>query len=208
MDYNYDPKFRLLYELNAKESQLDFAIQQAEIQLKNVNKKLDDLWYELKLFTGLFIATWLIGRFLSSFASNLVPTSSAGAVFFVLLEFINNLYMVLGNWILLPLNLILAVKSLLLIIENRESNADFFPPPLEGELREKLPPREKNYRSEQKKLIYILTKYYVYQDKLKQLRKQLESDSESMTLAELKFQLNQLAFYEPVRAANPMLDKK
>lgn len=208
MDYGYDPKFRLIYELNAKESQLDFAIQQAELQLKNVNKKLDSLWYELKLFTGLLIGSWLVGIFLTSFSSHLIPLTTPGAVLFVLVQFVNVVFGFIKNWILIPVSFTLTVRSLALIVENRESSADFTLPPLEGERREDLPPREKNYRSEQKKLIYILSKYYIYQDKIKQMRKQIESDPESMTLAELKFQLNQLAFYEQVRAANPNLQKR
>ena len=72
-------------------------------------------------------------------------------------------------------------------------------------MRGEVPKREKSYRSEQKKLIYVLTSYYASQDKLKQLRKQVESNPESFTLAELKYQLDQIPFYEQVRPANPNL---
>lgn len=206
MDDNH--KFRLRYELNAKESQLDFAIQQAEIQLKNVNKKLDSLWYDLKLFTGLFIAAWLLKIFLDFFSSHFIISNAEGAIIYVLIQFFCNIYRIVGGLIIIPLTLALSAKSLSLIIANRESNAEFTPPPLEGELRGDMPEREKSYRSEQKKLIYVLTRYYASQDKLKQLRAQLESDPESLTLAELKYQLNQIPFYEQARPANPDLNMK
>lgn len=206
MDENH--KFRLIYELNAKESQLDLAIQQAEIQLKNVNKKLDSLWYDLKLFGGLFIAAWLLKILFDFLSSHFIISSAEGAIIYVLIQFVYNIYRFVGRLIIIPLTLALTVKSLALIIENRESDEELTPPPLEGELRGSLPAREKNYRSEQRKLIYILTRYYASRDKLEQLRKQLENDPESLTLAELKFQLNKVPFYEQVRPANPDLKKK
>ena len=206
-DVNYDPNFRLIYEINAKSLQLETAIQQTEIQLKNVNKKLDSLWYDLKLFTGLFIGAWLLRILLSSLASNLIylNVNVTGVTIFVFLQFFHSIYRVVGGWFIIPITLALATKSLALIIANRESNAEFIAPPLEGELRGEMPEREKSYRSEQKKLIYVLTRYYASQDKLKELRKQVESNPESLTLAELKYQLNQIPFYEQIRPANPDL---
>ena len=207
-DVNYDPNFRMIYEINAKSLQLETAIQQTEIQLKNVNKKLDSLWYDLKLFTGLFIGVWLLKIFLGFLSSHFIYVDVEGTIVYVLIQFFCSVYRIAASWILIPLTLALSAQSLSLIIENRESNAEFTPPPLEGELREGVPEREKSYRSEQKKLIYVLTRYYASQDKLKQLRAQLESNPESLTLAELKYQLNQIPFYEQVRSANPDLRNK
>ena len=207
-DVNYDPNFRLIYEINAKSLQLETAIQQTEIQLKNVNKKLDSLWYDLKLFTGLFIGALLLKIFLDFFSAHFLPVKVEGAIIYVLIQFFCIIYRIIGGWIIIPLSLALAVNSLSLIVANRENNAEFVPPPLEGELRGEVPKREESYRSEQKKLIYVLTRYYASQDKLKQLRKQVESNPESLTLAELKYQLNQIPIYEQVRPANPNLQKK
>lgn len=206
-DANYDPNFRLIYEINAKSLQLETVIQQTELQLKNVNKKLDSLWYDLKLFSGLLIGTWLLKTFLDFFSSHFITVKVEGALIYVLIQFFCNIFRIVGGWFIIPFSLALTVKSLSLIIANRENNAEFIAPPLEGELRGEVPEREKSYRSEQKKLIYVLTRYYASQDKLKELRKQVESNPESFTLAELKYQLDQIPFYEQVRPANPNLQK-
>lgn len=199
---------RLLYEVNSKSLQLESAIQQTAMQLNNVNKKLDSLWYDLKLFTGLLIGEWLLRVVLYFLSSHFMYTNSAGATIYVLIQFFCSLYLIISAWILMPLTLALAAKSLILVIENRERDVEFAPPPLEGELRGSPPEREKNYRVEQKKLVYILTRYYASQDKLKQLHKQLESDPESLSLIELKAQLNQIPFYEQIRPANPNINNK
>lgn len=205
---SYDPKFRLLYELAAKERQLDFAVRQAELQLKNVNKKLDSLWYDLKLFTILFVAEYLTGSFLGWLTSFILPVNARVAVMFVLLKFIFLVYQHVIMPFVMPFTFALAVMSLTQIITNRDREISFAPPPLEGELNGAVPMREKNYRIEQKKLIYILTKYYISQDTIKQLRKQVETEPDSITLAELKSRLEQLPIYEPIRAANPNLKEE
>ncbi len=205
---SYDPKFRLLHELVTKNEQLDFAIRQAELQLRNVNKKLDSLWYDLKLFSVLFVIELLVGKFLTWFTSDVSPVNAGVAVMFVLFKFLSLLYQCFVMRFVMPLTFALAVLSLSQIIENRDRELSFDPPPLEGELNGELPNREKNYRTEQKKLIYILTRYYIGQDTIKQLRKQVELEPESITLAELKHRLEQIPIYEPIRSANPNFQNK
>lgn len=64
------------------------------------------------------------------------------------------------------------------------------------------PDREPSYRAEQKKLITVLTRYYLNKDVIGQIRRQIaESDCCTMTSAELYYQLDSLPFYEEVGPA-------
>lgn len=199
---SYDPKLRLLHELSSKSEQLDFAVRQAELQLKNVNKKMDDLQYEFKLFSILFAIEIFIGGLLTLLTSDgIAPVNASVAVMFVTLKSLSLLYQNFVMRFVTPLTFALAVTSLSQIMENRDREISFDPPPLEGELNGESPERERNYRTEQKKLLYILTRYYISQDTIAQLRQQIEQEPESITLAELKLKLERIPIYEPIRPA-------
>ncbi|MDE7269628.1 MAG: hypothetical protein K2N81_04050, partial [Acetatifactor sp.] len=105
-------------------------------------------------------------------------------------------------------------RTVYLLKLNREDEADYAEPIRLGELHDKKPEREPSYRMEQKKLICILTRYYLSRDTLSQIRRQItESDSCTMTSAELYGQLSRISFYEEVCPAqafgteksNPMI---
>lgn len=193
-----DDNIRLLYELNAKDAQLDFAIRQAEHQLANVNQKLKSLQHDLVFYLGMLILPGLVCVLCSKMY--LIAALS------LLLPFLVLFHMLLQCvWILsMPFVLYHLGKTVQLLKINREDGEEYSEPPRVGTLRSSQPDREPTYRIEQKKLIYILSRYYLNQDALKQLRRRItESDSHQMTMAELKYQLGNLPFYEEIRPADP-----
>lgn len=185
---NSNNNIQLLYELNAKEAQLDFAIRQAERQLAGVNKKLQMLWYDLVISVAMAILPGLIYLLLSR---SRFPLAVAFCTVF------KGVYLMI-----LPLMIYQLARAARLLRLNREDAAEYTEPLPAGTLRDQQPEREPSYRAEQKKLISILTRYYLNKDVIGQIRRQItESDSGTMTSAELYYRLNSLPFYEEVRPA-------
>lgn len=185
---NSENNIRLLYELNTKDAQLDFAIRQAERQLAGVNKKLQMLWYDVAISVAVIVFPWGVYMLFSR------------SRFFLMVAFctaLKGVYMMV-----LPLLLCQFARAARLLNINRENAAEYTEPVRLGTLRGDPPEREPSYRAEQKKLVCILSRYYLNKDKLLQLRRQItESGSGTMTLAELYYELNNLPFYEEVRPA-------
>ena len=185
---NSDNNIQLLYELNAKDAKLDFAIRQAEQQLAGVNKKLQMLWHDLVLSVAVAILPLIAYLLCRRIRVSLVMAFCTA---------LKGVYLMA-----LPLMLYQFAKAVRLLKLNREDAADYTEPTRLGTLRDKQPEREPSYRAEQKKLICILTRYYLNKDTLGQIRRQItESDSCTMTSAELYYQLSSLPFYEEVRPA-------
>lgn len=185
---NTDNNIRLLYELNAKSAQLDLAIQQAELQLANVNGKLQTLWHDVAIWVVaavLPVAVYLLGSGVYSFFLMAFSTILKGVYLMAL-----------------PVILYQLGKAVYLLKLNREDAADYEEPVRLGTLRDGQLGREPSYRAEQKKLVCILTRYYMGRDTISQIRKQItDSDSCTMTMAELYEQLSVVVFYEEVRPA-------
>lgn len=191
-------KTLLLYEWNAKYDKLDFAITEVEFQLASVNKRLRMLWYDLGAYIGMIVLPGLFLQLLSLFPND--PTALMLIIIRAFRIFLGFVYV-----FSLPFTVAYLIKSIMLLVLNSESRAEseFFPPVLQGVRRgEKKLEHERTYRLEQKKLLYVLSRYYLSRDALNELRQQLDADTCTMTLEELKEQLKQHPFYEEIRPAN------
>ncbi len=105
--------------------------------------------------------------------------------------------------ILLPYNVYYLIRTIKSLRANRMSAEPLTEPPRAGALAGRLAEPERTCRAEQQKLIYILSRYYLNQDIMKQLKQELDSDTCAMTLTELECELDKLPFYEEVRPAAP-----
>lgn len=188
---------RLLYEWNAKYAQLDFAIRQAEHQLASVNKRLKSLWHDLVVYSAMIMLPLLLNQFVGLFINSRSLIQPFWVIFYYTLKCIYILF--------LPATIYYLAKTIYIISKNREQETAFDQPLLKGELHGTQPPREHSYRIEQKKLIYILSRYYLNQDIMNQLRKQI-CDSSEITLAELKLEMDRLPFFEEIRPADAFTD--
>lgn len=184
---------RLLYELNAQDARLDLAIRQAEGQLAAVNGKLQSLWYDFALYAAMAILPELIYQLCSR-----VHVFRFGLLHVFCLTF-RCVYLLALPFVIYHLG-----RAVYLLRLNREDTADYTEPVRSGTPRYEQLPREPSYRAEHKKLVYILSRYYLNKDTLGQIRRQItEADSCAMTLAQLRYELNSLPFYEEVRPALP-----
>lgn len=77
---------RLLYEWNTEKAHLDFTITKAELQLVNVNKRLQRLRQDLLIYSGMlvlpllliFLLLYILGKFLPTPASYVLYVLAAG----------------------------------------------------------------------------------------------------------------------------------
>ena len=192
-----ETKTRLLYELNTKHNKLDFAIQEAELQLNSVNKRLRTLWHDLAAYVSMIIIPWLFLQLLS-----LIPDSAASFISIVL-RGSHGIIMMLYSFSL-PILVYYLMKSVLMLILNSESRADseFSPPTPQGSRRGAKIEHEKTFRIEQKKLVYVLSRYYLSRDALDELHKELDSEDCTITLEELTACLKQYPLYDDIRPAD------
>lgn len=197
MDNGKNHNFQLLYEWNAKYDKLNFAIREAEFQLESVNKRLRMLWYDLAAYAGMIVIPWLLIQLLL-----LLPYDPTAIVLILLMGFRTILTFVYV--FSLPFTVAYLIKSIGLLVLNSESRAekDFIQPIPQGVRRGAKLEHERTYRIEQKKLVYVLSRYYLSRDAMDELRQQLDSENCTITLEELKDRLKQYPLYEEILPAN------
>ncbi|MDE7252192.1 MAG: hypothetical protein K2O32_04540 [Acetatifactor sp.] len=193
---------RLLYEWNTRRTKLDFAIAQMERQLASVNKRLDSLKHDLTLYAGMLTIPVILYMLIALVTNILSPLS--GFVFLVVFVIFRDVLLCVYI-IFLPFNIYYLIRTMQTVKGNEEPSENIAEPPREGTSKDE-PKPESTYRSEQQKLVFILSRYYLYQDALNQLKRELDTADCTMTLAELKQKLNQYPFYEEVRPAAPAKD--
>ena len=203
MNNNID--IRLIYEWNTRRAKLDFAVKEVEHQLASVKKRLKSLRQDLIIYSA-FLAIPLIIYLLLGRIINLIGVSSASshALLFTILLAVHKIVLCVYV-IFLPFNICHFIRTIILVNQNKESDSSNFTlPPLAGTLKSnhQAIPEEASYRSEYNKLMYVLTRYYMNQDIMDELYRQINSDSCTLTLADLKLELNKLPFYEDIRPAN------
>ena len=199
-----ETKVRLLYEWNTKYNKLNFAIKEAELQLSSVNKRLRTLWHDLAAYTGMIFIPWLLLQLLL-----LIPDNATSFISFILRS-THGILMMLYSFAL-PILVYYLMKSVLMLILNSENraNSEFSAPMPQGSRHGAKLEHEHTYRVEQKKLVYVLSRYYLNRDALDELHKELDSEDCTITLAELTAKLKQYPLYEEIRPADAnMLWKK
>ncbi|MCM1090657.1 MAG: hypothetical protein NC092_14135 [Butyrivibrio sp.] len=195
-------KTRLLYELNMRQNKLELAISQMEHQLTSVNTRLDSLRHDLALYAGMVVVPPILYLLLGVVTGFFSPLS--GFLFLFIFTILQNL-LLCGYIIFLPFNIYYLLKTFQTKKMNDEPTENITELPREGTARGE-PQPESTYRSEQQKLVFILSRYYLYQDTMNQLKRRLDEADCSMTLAELHQELEQMPFYEEIRPARPVRD--
>lgn len=196
-------KVGLLYEWNAARSRLDFAITAAESQLISVNKRLQGLWHDLAIYIGMLVLPVVLFFFLRYVGVWLLRTDDyvvSNAFVYVLLEGVSALLLCVYLFTF-PIWIYHLMKTIFLLLMNRENpeqTENLFPPEA-GKSHQEWE-KEATYRIEQQKLIHVLSRYYLYRDNMKQLREKI--DEGSISLIDLKQELNQFTYYETIYPAN------
>lgn len=188
-----------MYELDAACAHMDMAIHQTEQQLVSVEKKLKDLWHDLIIYIGMATVPELVYRLctvLNGWMHLLLPFGV------ILAQLIRCVY-----FILVPFAICHIVVTIYLLRLNREDAAIYTEPRrlenFRGSGRQTDDQREPSFRSEQKKLTVILSRYYMSKETLDQLRRRITDPGEKpMTMAELKTKLNEITYYADVVPAD------
>ena len=199
---------RLLYEWNTEKAHLDFTITKAELQLVNVNKRLQRLRQDLLIYSGMlvlpllliFLLLYILGKFLPTPASYVLYVLAAGFTAALTCVYI----------MAFPFFLFYLIKAISLSLLNRENpeRTKHLLQPQTGK-RHKDTHKHATFRREQQKLIHVLSRYYLYQDTMEQLRQKIEAAS--ISLEDLQQELKQFTYYETIYPANgftsPMMKK-
>lgn len=196
MDKNTNADYRLLYELNMYQRKLDLEIAAAEHQLSSVQKRLTSLVHDLYMYLAFLIVPLLVCAVLNAFTA--IPSAS---ILFFVFSIVSRI-IICAYIILLPANVYHTIKTIMYLRLNRERDIPVDLPLLEGVRKGDKVPQEPNFRSEHDKLLLVLSRYYLNQDTVKELYKQIQKPSCEMTLADLKAQLNKLPVYEDIQPAN------
>lgn len=198
---------RLIYEWNTVKNKIDYAISETELQLTSVNKRLQSLRHDLAAYIGLLIVPQLLFLLLDFLLNKQMEkiTILIGSTFsYMILIPLTFLRELLGCVYILafPFLVFHLVKTILLLRMNRESpdNAEYALPTEASKYHDAPEEREPTYRAEQQKLVCVLSRYYLYQDDLERIRKEI--DAGSIQMPTLKYELSRFTLYEPVRPVN------
>ena len=187
----------LLNKINMCRLKFDAEIRAAECQLASVKRRLTGLRHDLYIYLALLGVPAILYFICNIFSS--VPSRSLTYIVFasakVVISFV---YVIMLTSIIYNLT-----KTITLLWINRETDELATLPPLEGTRKGGSAPQEVSYRSEHDKLLLVLSRYYLNQDKLNELHQKVNSPSCDMTLVELEYELTQLPVYEDIQPASP-----
>lgn len=188
---------RITYELKSYQQELNYEIDKLQLQLVSAERKLERLRLDVLICLIMFAAPL--------FVSVVMVFLSSGAVIPTLISVVAGLLWILS----LPFTSFALVKSILIRWKNMDSSDFAWQKPAVR----RIPPKttqeaETSYLAEQKKLIWVLSKYFLYQEHLLQLLEQAEEGDEALTLENVRTELAAMPFYEEVKPANPFTSKE
>lgn len=187
----------LLNKINMCRLKFDAEIKAAEYQLASVKRRLTGLTHDLYIYLALLGVPAILYFICNTFSS--VPSRSLTYIVFASAKVVISFVYV----IMLPSIIYNLTKTITLLWINRETDELATLPPLEGTRKGGSAPQEVSYRSEHDKLLLVLSRYYLNQDKLNELHQKVNSPSCDMTLVELEYELTQLPVYEDIQPASP-----
>lgn len=191
MDY-----VQITYELKNHQQKLNFEIDKLKLQLVLAERKLrrtrSDIYVCLAMIAVPFCAATVLDFLYQSRPS----LFSMLALLCFLLKLL---------WVVtLPFTSFELMKSLLIKRRNKDiPNFVWQKPAVRS-----IPPRstqepETSYLAEQKKLVWVLGKYSLYQERLQQLLQQAGETDKTLTLETARAELKAMPFYEDIKPANP-----
>lgn len=194
---NKQPNQQLLYEVNMYRRKVDLEITAAEKQLATAERRLKSLKHDLYVYVGFLtvplLLCWIFTGISTLFFSPIVYIIFEVAKFIALCIFVILFFPSIYN----------LTKTIILLRINRETDEPAQLPPVESTQKGGKAPQEESYRLERDKLLLVLSRYYIYQDKLEQLHQKINSSTCNMTLAELTAELKQMPIFEDIQPANP-----
>lgn len=186
---------QVTYELKNYQKKLDFEIDRLKVQLDFAQKKLQ------QAHSDVYVCLAVV----------LIPPCAATA-----LDYLHNHYPLFKllavlsylTWLLwsalLPFTSYEFIKSMLVKKKNSDSPRFAWQQPALRRVSAKtLPEAEPSYLSEQKKLLYVLGRYYLYRERLAQLLDRAAEGDDALTLEAARAELQAMPFYEDIKPPNP-----
>lgn len=194
---NKQPNQQLLYEVNMYRRKVDLEITAAEQQLASVERRLKHLKQDFFVYLG-----FLIGPLVLEYILGIIGTVFFSPITYIVVSVAMFLAECAFVILLIP-SIYNLTKILILFWLNRETDEPVTFPPVETPGRGGKAPQEESYRLEREKLLLVLSRYYIYRDKLEQLHEKVNSPSCNMTLVELTAELRQMPIFEDIQPASP-----
>lgn len=190
---------KIQYEWEIKKETLDFEIGKSERQLASVDKRLHTLKTDFYFYAGLVGGPLIVLGFLQLLSLLSTPVA-------FVLNIVEGIFSLLYMYSL-PFTIYYLIRSILLNISNRYEPAVIPLPNIRKDIFQDAVPREKNYTIERKKLLAVLSKYYLYRSQLLQLGEDMEQDDFSKSLEELRAEYEKMPLYDDIRPANLLDDQ-
>lgn len=188
---------QITYELKSYQRELDFEIDKLQLQLVSAERKLEKVRLDVLICLIMFAAPLLV--------SGVMLFLSSGAVIPMMISVAAGLLWIIS----LPFTSFALIKSILIRWKNMDSSDFVWEKPAVRRIQSKTTQEaESSYLVEQKKLIWVLGKYYLYQEHLQQLLEQAEEGDEALTLENVRAELAAMPFYEEIKPANPFASKE
>ena len=187
---------QIIYELKNYQQKLNFEIDKLRLQLTLAERKLERTRSDVYICLAMVAVPFCVEA-----ALNYLRTCWPAR--FMMLAPLCFLIKLL--WVVtLPFTSFVLIKSILIKKKNKDTPNFVWQKP---DIR-RIPPKstqaaETSYLAEQKKLAWVLGKYFLYQEHLQQLLQQAGEADESLTLETARAELKAMPFYEEIKPANP-----
>ena len=184
---------QILYELKNYQQKLNFEMNKLRNQLVLAERKLErtdsDVLICLLMFSVPLFVSVIFDYLYRYLSAMLAP-----------LFFLARLLWVFT----MPFTLYALIKSIVVRRMNRDTPDFVWQKPDVRRIPPKSTPEaETSYLAEQKKLTWVLGKYFLYQEHLQQLLQQAAETDEALTLESVRAELKAMPFYEEIKPTNP-----
>lgn len=187
---------QITYELKNYQQKLNFEIDKLKLQLVLAERKLERTGSDVYACLAM-VAVPICAEAALNFLRTCWPS------LFMMLALPCFLLKLL--WIVtMPFTSFALMKSILIKKKNKDTPDFVWQKPDVRRIPPKSTPEaETTYLAEQKKLTWVLGKYFLYQEHLQQLLQQAGEADGSLTLETARAELKAMPFYEEIKPANP-----
>lgn len=185
----------------AEKQHLELEISKAEGQLRNCRFRTGLLIREMIVCGGLIVVPLVmivVDAFFPLYSSGSVVGNMLTASRQTLELVFQCFYMCL-----FPFLVFFFVKALVIWMINKYNPTDNKPLEEYDPYRKELPKEEISYAIEEEKLLRMLSIYYMYRDRMVQMKNDLAGDQLTLTPEELRTELDKLVYFEEVVPAEP-----
>lgn len=185
----------------AEKQHLELEISKAEGQLRNCRFRTGLLIREMIVCGGLLVVPLVM-----ILVDAIFPVYSSGSIVGNMMAAgKQTLGLVLQGFYLclFPFLVFVFVKAFVIWVINKYHPTDHKLLEEYDPYRKEFPEPEVSYAIEEKKLVRILSIYYMYRKNMEQMKDDLTEDEVSMTPEELRTELDKLVYYEEVVPADP-----